>query len=66
MSLYTDPLAIIESLRMGKFQEDVAKREINDLLSEISSGIYTPQDLGLKNERELRGLRHKCRHKTLH
>lgn len=67
MSLNIDPYLTIQLLREGKFLPKEAKKEVADLMSEISSGIYSLDDLGLKNMRELRGLRWKSRaNKTLH
>ena len=60
MSLHIDPMVIIEDLKRGKFDTATAEKKIEDLLSEISSGIYTFEDLGLKNEQELLDLIHKA------
>lgn len=67
MSLNTDPHLTIQLLREGKIPPEEAKKEVADLMSEISSGIYSLDDLGLKNMRELQGLRWKSRaSKMLH
>jgi len=65
MSLHTDPREIIEDLKMGKFDKATAKKKIKDLLAEISSGIYTFEELDLKDEQELTDLIYKARGKAL-
>jgi hypothetical protein len=66
MSLYANPETMVQMLRQGKMQKVRAEKEVNDLLAEISSGVYTFQDLGLKDERELRDLLDNSPEETFH
>ncbi|HBI17121.1 MAG: hypothetical protein UR60_C0018G0013 [Candidatus Moranbacteria bacterium GW2011_GWF2_34_56] len=67
MSLNTNPLLTVQLLREGRFPQKEAEKEVADLMSEISSGIYSLEDLGLKNMQELEELCQKSsRSKTFH
>ncbi|MFA6184457.1 MAG: hypothetical protein WC682_05175 [Parcubacteria group bacterium] len=65
MSLHVDPMVTLESLRRGLFSQKEAQREINDLIVEISSGIHTLEQLGLKSETELKRLQYQSKRKRL-
>lgn len=60
MSLHVDPIVTIKLLKKGHFSEEEARLEIQDLTSEISSGIYSLEQLGLQSEEEIRSLLSRC------
>ena len=49
MCLHTDPALTVRLLKAGYFFKEQALREIKNLKSEISSGIYTLEQLGLES-----------------
>lgn len=53
MCLRTDPTLTVWALKSGRFSKECAQKEITDLKSEISSGIYTLEQMGLGSEEEL-------------
>lgn len=59
MSLTVDPKLTVEMLRNGKLNGISAEREVNNLIAEVSSGIYTFDQMGLRNKRELEKLKKK-------
>lgn len=59
MSLTVDPKLTVEMLRNGKLNGISAEREVNNLIAEVGSGIYTFAQMGLRNKSELEKLRKK-------
>jgi hypothetical protein len=57
MSLNVDPHLTVNLIKTGKLSGPEAVKEIKNLLSEVSSGIYTLDQMGLRSEEELEGLK---------
>ncbi|MDD3498277.1 MAG: hypothetical protein PHH24_02075 [Candidatus Moranbacteria bacterium] len=53
MSLNEDPEVTLRALKKGLFSPKEAERQVKDLLAEISSGIWSFEQLGLEGEEDL-------------
>ena len=62
MSLNVDPKITVEQIRKGQLTGDKAKREINNLEAEITSGVYTLEQMGLSSMDELLEMKSKATH----
>lgn len=65
MSLQVDPELIVNLLKNGYYNKEDAQKQINNLMAEISSGVYTLAQLGLSSMKSLRNLVRKSK-KTMH
>lgn len=62
MSLHVDPKITVSQIKKGEISGTQAIKAKNDLIAEVTSGIYTLKQMGLKNMRELRGLKSDSTH----
>jgi hypothetical protein len=56
MSLNEDPKLTVKMLQEGNLCIPDAQKKIKDLISEVSSGIYTFEQMGLNDEIDLQEL----------
>ncbi|MEF3692215.1 MAG: hypothetical protein V3574_04155 [Candidatus Moraniibacteriota bacterium] len=57
MSLHTDPKITINQIKQGKITGVRAITEVNNLIAEFTSGIFTLKQVGLRNFKELERLK---------
>lgn len=56
MSLTIDPKITVDLIKKGYLTGSNAQREINNLIAEFTSGIYTLRQMGIRNFKELERL----------
>lgn len=54
MSLHVDPEITLRMLKSKQFDKKTSRREVNNLIAEVSSGVYTLEQLGIKSINYLR------------
>lgn len=57
MSLTVDPRITVEEIKKGVISGPRAIAQINNLIAEVTSGIYTLKQMGLRNKKELERLK---------